>query len=651
MGIWIVDTEWDSLKGEKLHVIVARNADNPSEYRVFEGDSLASFTDFSAKHCSIIVGHNYLGFDLDHVNNYFRNLNFPYARVIDTLVCSRLFNFHFKGGHSVENYADRFSARDLSTENPYGMVYPKDLHKVKILDWSVYTPEIRERCITDTLIQWFIWNYQKKWIYLPEFQQALRTEHFLATFCQELSTNGFPFAAEEAKKLRSELDDRLSILDQDLLDAFPPKRVLVYAINPRATKSGAIHAVDFRRLLSAGYSAGDVEVGKSYDIYETQVFNPGSLKQVIERLWDAGWKPTDRTKGHAEFLKENGVRISRATQELRERAGRFAFYGWRLSEENLRTLPDTAPEAALKLVERLLVASRVSDLDEWLGLVQAGKIHGKFFHIGSWTQRMSTSEPNMQNIPVPQHKDNPSDLDKLSDDINAKMRSLWTPEVQGNVLVGTDADGIQMRVFAHYVNDPRLTEALTKGSKSNGTDIHTVHWKALGEYCKGRNPAKTFIYAWLLGAGTGKVSEILECSFNGAKDSVSNFIAFYPGLKELKEGRIPQDAARGYFKGLDNRLVICDNTHLMLAGYLQNGEKVIMATALPIWRSKLIKEGIFHIPRDFVHDEWQTETRPDLADIVGRTQADAIREAGEILGLNCPLAGQYKIGLNWNQTH
>ena len=77
------------------------------------------------------------------------------------------------------------------------------------------------------------------------------------------------------------------------------------------------------------------------------------------------------------------------------------------------------------------------------------------------------------------------------------------------------------------------------------------------------------------------------------KEAVSSFILRYPGLKYLKDVVIPKDAKRGYFEGFDGRYVKCDSEHLMLAGYLQNGESVIMKRANVLWRNKLIKENIF----------------------------------------------------------
>ena len=105
--------------------------------------------------------------------------------------------------------------------------------------------------------------------------------------------------------------------------------------------------------------------------------------------------------------------------------------------------------------------------------------------------------------------------------------------------------------------------------------------------------------------------------------------------------------------GLDGRKVACDSEHLMLAGYLQNGESVIMKHANVLWRKELRKTGIQFKQVDFVHDEWQTEVigTKEEAEEVGRIQRWAIKQTGEDLGLFCPLAGSSDIGRSWAETH
>ena len=155
-----------------------------------------------------------------------------------------------------------------------------------------------------------------------------------------------------------------------------------------------------------------------------------------------------------------------------------------------------------------------------------------------------------------------------------------------------------------------------------------------------------------MGASIPKIAEILDCTTPKAKAANDSFLDAFPELKRLKKIKIPNDAAKGYFVGLDGRKVICNSEHLMLAGYLQNGEATIMKHATVKWMSKLNSTAIPYWLVDFVHDEWQTETEDNAnAHTVGKTQCWALEEVGKELNLFCPLAGKYSIGESWAQTH
>ena len=134
---------------------------------------------------------------------------------------------------------------------------------------------------------------------------------------------------------------------------------------------------------------------------------------------------------------------------------------------------------------------------------------------------------------------------------------------------------------------------------------------------------------------------------------MSNFLAALPGLKKLKDWTIPNDARRGYFIGLDGRKVKCTSEHHMLAGYLQNGEAVIMKHANILWRTRAKAEGIPFKQVNFVHDEWQTECycTKEQAERLGEIQRQAIEDVGKELEVFCPLAGNTKVGKTWLQTH
>jgi len=299
-------------------------------------------------------------------------------------------------------------------------------------------------------------------------------------------------------------------------------------------------------------------------------------------------------------------------------------------------------DCAKLLTRWLLLASRQSKLEEWFGLYNehTGCIHGRFTGLGTWTHRMAHSQPNMGNIP------------RVSSEYGEQFRAYWEVE-RGEYLVGVDASGIQLRILAHYINDEEFTKAVCEGREEDGTDIHTVNMRKLGAVCASRNMAKTFIYAWLLGAGTAKIASIFGCTNAEAKHACDQFVESYAGLSHVKSVLIPRDAERGYFVGLDGRRVACDSEHLMLAGYLQNGESCVMKMATIKWMEDLDGEGIDYTLRNLVHDEWQCSVRGNTndAELAGQAMVSSLRTVGRMLELNCPLDGGCKIGTNWMETH
>lgn len=555
------------------------------------------------------------------------------------MVVTRLLHYNIDGGNSLEAWGERLG-------------FPKTHFK----SFDNYSDEMLQYCCNDVLVTEKLYAELSDYINSSQWRVSLRLEHDIAWLCYDLHIGGFSFDADGAKALLRSVEEQRTELDGHLRTSFPPRARAIRTVSPRVTKSGTLSRVDFRWLDDPS----DIRFfnGGPFSRIEFVPFNPGSPSQCVERLNECGWRPVDKTRGHIAAerklsdlhrrgrLSDSGrVRrpsgsatdIAAAEAELAE----YQQYGWKINETNLATLPSTAPDGAKHLVSWLTLESRRSTLVEWLSAYNSrtGRIHGRFNHIGAWTGRMSHNGPNMANI-----VGNGALL-------GAEMRSLWRAD-DNHVLVGVDADGIQLRILAHYMEDQSFIDAINKGRKEDGTDAHTLNQRALGSICASRDVAKTFIYAFLLGAGIGKVAQILGCSSDEAREAVDNFLSYYPGLRSLKDYRIPADAARGYFVGLDGRLVACDSEHLMLAGYLQNGEAVVMKTANLIWRHKLEEERIPFRQVNFVHDEWQVQFQDLTSATKGsRIIVSAIAEAGLMLNVKCPLAGNAKIGKNWLDTH
>lgn len=646
----IIDIEANSLVNpSKIWCIVCKDIDT-GELHIFRNliedeDERRKYLEFHRR-ITQWCGHNILGYDLKVITDLL-GVHTPtaYPDVIDTLIVSKLVDYSRPLGHSLESYGTELG-----------------LLKIKFNDFTKYSKELEQYCIRDVEVNYRVYLKYLRVLKSSEWSSSLKLEHSFQTIVNNLSTNGFSFNSTKALKLLNKVKEELEILDKEILDAFRPKLKLVREVNPRPTKYNTISLSSIPQAIRTA-EEGDLSaytVGAPFSYCRWTEFNPSSHKQLIQVLTEAGWQPTDKTTTHIDLERHiNRLKYSRGDRtaidkELAEcyiKLENLKKTGWKINETNLSTLPEDAPASARYLAKRILLESRRRTLTEWLDLVQEdNRIHGKFYGIGAWTHRMAHQNPNTANIPTGA---------KLYGD---EMRSLWQAP-RNRLLVGVDAEGIQLRIFAHYIDDPEFTESLVRGKKEDKSDPHSLNARILGR--GDRQSAKRFIYALLLGAGIGKLAEILSCSRTEAEECLDRILLRYTGFAKLKSEVIPVDARRGYFVGLDGRRVrIPGETegarkHLCMSGYLQNGEAVVMKKACLSWEDKLKDDKALLV--NFVHDEWQTETpnNMEVAIRVAKLQADSLREVGEELKLKCPLAGSYwnddlkdyTIGTNWKVTH
>lgn len=624
----ICDIETESLDPSIIWVVAFKDIDNGEVTLFLRPDLHPDPLLVYARTVGTWVGHNFLTFDYPVLTRLVPGLRIDHRDIVDTLVVSRLLNYSIEGGHSLDAWGHRLG-------------HPKP----ELASFEEYTEEMRLRVIGDVELNFRLYKRYEKYITAPEWAEAMATEHAMALICKDMTDNGFWFDIDEAHRLYNEITGKVAALEAELQTAFPPRSKLIRVVTPKETKHGTLSLTDFR-WLGPSPDLRPYSAGASFSRFVYVPFNPSSPSQVVERLNEAGWKPIERTKGHVKELRKRGR--ERDVSRLAD----FKESGWKVSETNLETLPATAPPAARKLKDFLTLVSRKRKFEEWFGVYneRTHRIHGQFMPIGTWPHRMSHSAPNMGNNVA---------LKKL---YGTPMRRLWkaTP---GRILIGTDMASAHLRVFAHLIEDEEFTKAVCSGSELDGTDPHTLNALALGmEPSKsyvhaggedGRKIAKRFIYSFLNGAAKGKVAEILCCSTGEAEERLELFEARYPGFRELKQKKIPYDAARGYFDGFDGRKVIWGDEHGMLAGYMQNGEVVVMKKANVLWRTELDTQSIPYWQINFVHDEWQTETEGDmqLAERIGSIQVNAIRAVGQLYNLKCPMDGTVKIGYDWADTH
>jgi DNA polymerase-1 len=329
-------------------------------------------------------------------------------------------------------------------------------------------------------------------------------------------------------------------------------------------------------------------------------FNPGSRQQIAERLIEKGWKPN-------KYTEKGSVIVDETTLEGLD-----------------------FPEAKA-IAEYLMLQKRIAQIESWIEHTQSdGRVHGKVITNGAVTGRMTHHSPNMAQVP------------NTGAVYGAECRNLWTVE-KGCKLVGIDASGLELRMLAHYMEDNEYTNEVVSG------DIHTANQKAAG--LETRNQAKTFIYAFLYGAGAAKIGSIVGGSSQTGQKLIDNFLRNTPKLKKLREDTAFEYAQWGCLQALDGRKLLVRSQHSAVNTLLQGAGAIVMKKALVLLYKDLTKRKI---PFKFVanvHDEIQCETPQQYAELVGQLGVQAIADAGKHFNMNCPLTGEYKVGNSWRETH
>ena len=331
-----------------------------------------------------------------------------------------------------------------------------------------------------------------------------------------------------------------------------------------------------------------------------EVFNPGSRQQIAKRLMSLGWKPTKKTEKGQVIVDEkvlDGIDL---------------------------------PEAK-RIAEYLLLQKRVAQVESWLDAVsQDGRVHGKVITNGAVTGRMTHHSPNMAQVP------------SGSSPWGKECRDCWTVDLDNYLLVGADASGLELRMLAHYMKDEDYVREVCEG------DIHTKNQQAAG--LQTRPQAKTFIYAFLYGAGPAKIGAIVGGGEAEGSRLLTSFLDNTPSIEKLRK-KVAKLSAQGTLPGLDGRRLQVRSPHAALNTLLQGAGAIVMKQALVLLDDKIRKHNLDAYFVANVHDEWQIECRKEIAEIVGTLAVKAIEEAGEVLQLRCPLTGEFRIGQTWADTH
>jgi DNA polymerase-1 len=462
-------------------------------------------------------------------------------------------------------------------------------------DWTNFNPDMLAYCKQDVAV-----NNEMYKAVLKELKgfspSSIELEHKVMRITQQQMRTGWLLDQPKARDLVAGLKEQSFDLEEEVQRVFKPLPTFIKVVSPKVKKDGTFSTVGLKFLGDAW-----TNVGGPFSRIDWPVFNLGSRQQIGRYLKHFGWKPKTFTEtGHAI-----------------------------VSEDILKNVKGI-PEAAL-IASYLLVGKRIAQVSSWLEAVDAdtGRVHGYVNTNGAVTGRMTHSKPNLAQVPSAGSLYGP------------ECRSCWIVD-EGYKLVGIDASGLELRMLAHYMNDADYTNTILTG------DIHIANQKAAG--LDTRNQAKTFIYAYIYGAGDERIGSIAGGGRVVGKRLKDSFLKATPALAKLKEN-VAQAASRGYIQGLDGRKVFIRSEHAALNSCLQSAGAIIMKQALVILDKFATLWKLDYRLVGNIHDEFQVEVKADQADRFGRLAADCITAAGLHFNLRCPLAGDFKVGSNWAETH
>ncbi len=621
---YIVDIETNGLlpKLDRVHCIVLREIESGEVFafsdqdddttragRVTAGLALMDQAEF-------LCGHNIIDFDFPALDKVYGWHPATSTKVRDTLVCARLIwpkkDRLFPKDMKLRK-AGKLPGQMMGRQSLEAWGYRLGVEKVgtDIKDWSTWTPYMQERCVQDTQVNLSLWQLICRQEYSEE---AIQLEHEVWPILLRQIANGFRLDLDAVRDLYATLAARRAELEVLSQKAFDPWWTSEGEFTPKVGK------VDGKGQYVKGCPLSRVKLN---------VFNPSSRHHCTDRLMKLrGWRP--------KAWNNDGTP--------------------KWDEAVISALP--YPEA-LVLAEFLMVQKRIAQIAEgkqaWLRHERDGRVHGRIDPNGAGGARMSHFSPNMGQVPAAEKRTGEEQP------YGKECRACWIPR-EGMVLVGVDADGLELRDLAGYLarwDGGTYIATVLEGDKSQGTDMHTVNALALGGIP--RSSAKTWFYAWIYGAGDWKLGHTLNIKGSRAKvagagkTARASFLKLLPAFGQMLKAISRRVKMKGYLQGLDGRHLYVRSPHAALNLLLQSAGAIQMKRALVIFDQALQAQGFVPgVDYEFVanvHDEWQLETRKEVADAVGTAGVDAIRAAGEYYGFPCPLDGEYKVGASWAETH
>lgn len=411
--------------------------------------------------------------------------------------------------------------------------------------------------------------------------------------------------------------------DTGLWDIFRQMEMPLMCVLARMEQTGV--RIDEPGLAETSRHFTEEMIHLEEEIYRLagQKFNIASPRQVGEILFDV-LQLDSKAKKTKTGQYVTGEEVLEGLRHKHEVVGKI------LEHRGLKKLLGTYIDALPKLVN-----------------ASTGHIHTTFNQTVTTTGRLSSSNPNLQNIPV-------------RDAMGKEVRKAFIPD-EGQLFFSADYSQIELRIMAHLSKDENLVQAFLCGEDIHAATAAKIFHKDISEVTSDeRRRAKTANFGIIYGISAFGLAERLGCSRSEAKQLIDGYFQTYPGVKEYMERSIAMAREKGYTETIFHRrcpLPDINSHNAVVRGYaernainspIQGSAADIMKIAMIRVDRRMRREGLRSRMILQVHDELNFSVLPEERDQLQRLVIEEMQNAAS---LTVPLIADTGWGSNWLEAH
>ncbi len=276
-----------------------------------------------------------------------------------------------------------------------------------------------------------------------------------------------------------------------------------------------------------------------------------------------------------------------------------------------------------------------------------GRVHTSYHQAGAATGRLSSSDPNLQNIPI------------RTDDGRRIRRAFVAPP--GHKLLACDYSQIELRIMAHLSEDPGLVRAFEQGVDVHRATAAEVFSRALDEVTPNeRRAAKAINFGLMYGMSAFGLAKNLGIDRGQAQDYVALYFSRYPGVRDFMERMRQQARDHGYVETLEGRRLYLNDIHARNQGLRAGAERAAINAPMQGTAADIIKRAMVKVDDWLagqggrarmilqVHDELVFETESEFLETLRSQVVELMSSAAQ---LRVPLVVDAGVGDNWDEAH